>query len=586
MRISLRCSCAAAFLVFVSLCTADSFADDNPPPPALNDDQVSSLFMVGKVWGYLKYHHPRIVQGCVDWDEKLLSDIPEFVTAGGRQSIELELASWIDELDVPDACTAAQGYLEPRTDWLSTEELLGNDLAERLRAIQNLQQGDGQHYVSQQPGIRNPVFRAEASYANVEDFDWRYRLLALYRIWNIVEYWFPYRDLIDEDWDAVLRDSIPRLYSAGDRQEYLLELARLLARVDDGHADVRESIYVRPPGGRSLPPFSIRMVEARPFVWRRFALVDDDTQLGREHPEDELRFGDVILSVDGRPVEELFEEARPFIGASNEVSRDRVIAQFLLNGQSDTVSISVDRDGEIVNVENRRLPRDSIDIDVQHWHDRDGGAFQLLSNDIAYLKVSNIDKGDVAEHIMAASGTKGLVIDLRSYPSSFVVFALGQHLVTERTPFARFTRGELSRPGSFVWTDVVAVEPAEPNYSGKVVILVDENTMSQAEYTAMAFRAAPDAMVVGSQTAGADGNVSRIPIPGGYNASMSGIGVYYPDKTGTQRVGIVPDLEVRPTINGLRAGRDELLEVAIREILGGEVPDSYVRELAAFSAER
>ena len=94
------------------------------------------------------------------------------------------------------------------------------------------------------------------------------------------------------------------------------------------------------------------------------------------------------------------------------------------------------------------------------------------------------------------------------------------------------------------------LRPVTPGFDGKVVILVDEISQSNAEYTAMAFRAAPDAVVVGSTTAGADGNVSRIPLPGGLRAAISGIGVFYPDKTPTQQVGIVPDIVVRPTIEG------------------------------------
>jgi C-terminal processing protease CtpA/Prc len=84
----------------------------------------------------------------------------------------------------------------------------------------------------------------------------------------------------------------------------------------------------------------------------------------------------------------------------------------------------------------------------------------------------------------------------------------------------------------------------------------------------MAFRAAPDAIVVGSTTAGADGNVSPIPLPGGLSAMISGIGVFNPDGTPTQRVGIIPDLEVRPTLEGIRAGRDEVLEAAVSHALG------------------
>jgi C-terminal processing protease CtpA/Prc len=96
---------------------------------------------------------------------------------------------------------------------------------------------------------------------------------------------------------------------------------------------------------------------------------------------------------------------------------------------------------------------------------------------------------------------------------------------------------------------------------------VDEVTQSQAEYTAMALRSAPGAMVIGSTTAGADGNVSRIPLPGGLSAMISGIGVFYPDKRPTQRVGIIPDIEVKRTIAGIKAGKDEILEEALRWIL-------------------
>ena len=154
--------------------------------------------------------------------------------------------------------------------------------------------------------------------------------------------------------------------------------------------------------------------------------------------------------------------------------------------------------------------------------------------------------------------------------------------MTVKTPFARFTHGNLSEPGSFIWTEPIAIEPAEPHYSGKVIILVDQMSMSQSEYTAMAFRAASNSIVIGSQTAGADGNLSRIPFPGGYTGGMSGIGVFYPDKSPTQRIGIVPDIEAKPTVAGLRAGRDEVLEVAIRQILGDDTPESEIRELAAF----
>jgi C-terminal processing protease CtpA/Prc len=80
----------------------------------------------------------------------------------------------------------------------------------------------------------------------------------------------------------------------------------------------------------------------------------------------------------------------------------------------------------------------------------------------------------------------------------------------------------------------------------------------------------PRTTVALSTTAGADRNVSLIPLPGGIGSLISGIGVFYPDGSPTQQVGIVPDLEIRPTIEGIRAGRDEVLEEAVSAALGRE----------------
>ena len=85
----------------------------------------------------------------------------------------------------------------------------------------------------------------------------------------------------------------------------------------------------------------------------------------------------------------------------------------------------------------------------------------------------------------------------------------------------------------------------------------------------MAYRVNPNSTVIGSTTAGADGNVSQFYLPGGISTMISGIGVYYPDGKETQRIGILPDIELKPTIQGIEEGKDELLEKAI-EIINGQ----------------
>ena len=163
--------------------------------------------------------------------------------------------------------------------------------------------------------------------------------------------------------------------------------------------------------------------------------------------------------------------------------------------------------------------------------------------------------------------TKGLVIDIRNYPAEFVVFALTQYLSAKPVPFAWCSEPRPTYPGVFVRTPAEVVQGTkEAPYAGKLMILVNELSQSQAEYTAMALRAVPGAKVVGSTTAGADGNVSDIILPGNISTLISGLGVYYPDGREIQRVGIVPDVVVKPTIAGIRAGHDEVLEKAVQLI--------------------
>jgi len=79
----------------------------------------------------------------------------------------------------------------------------------------------------------------------------------------------------------------------------------------------------------------------------------------------------------------------------------------------------------------------------------------------------------------------------------------------------------------------------------------------------MAFRIGDNSTIIGSTTARANGDRSKLILPDNLEVGFTGFGCYYPDGTPTQRAGIIPDIWVEPTIEGIRAGRDELLEMAI-----------------------
>jgi C-terminal processing protease CtpA/Prc len=86
---------------------------------------------------------------------------------------------------------------------------------------------------------------------------------------------------------------------------------------------------------------------------------------------------------------------------------------------------------------------------------------------------------------------------------------------------------------------------------------------SQAEHTGLFFEAAAGTKIVGSTTAGADGGITAVVLPGGLSVQLTGVGVRHADGRQLQRVGLPIDVVVKPTLKGIQAGRDEVLERAL-----------------------
>lgn len=539
--------------------------------------QIDNLATLGKVWGFLKYHHQKITSGQRHWDYDLLQILPAILAAPDRAAANAALLKWMDDLGPISPCNPCAKLdekdlsLRPGLGWISDEGMLGKDLSARLREVLTNRSSGPQFYVSMAPDVGNPVFNHEPEYDSLNLPDFGFQLLALYRLWNIVEYWAPNRDILDDNWDRVLADFIPRIALATNADDYKLQLMALIAKIHDGHANLWNALDSRPPVGKCLIPINVRYVENSFVVVGFNSFVPDPTA--------KIDIGDVITEIDGVPLHQLTESWAPYYATSNDAARMRDFGHYLTRGDCGDVTISLRRDHSDVKLKMKRVAAKVNDFDPGH-HDLPGDAFRLLSKDVAYLKLSSVKEKDCVDYVRKAAGTRGFIIDIRNYPSEFVVFALGQLLVGAETPFVRFTNGDLSNPGAFHWTPSMSLSPEKPHYYGKVVILADESSMSQSEYTTMAFRVAPGAVVVGSTTSGADGNVSPFALPGGLHTMISGLGVFYPDKMPTQRVGIIPDVEARPTIAGIRAGRDEVVEVALRQILGNGVSEEQIEKMA------
>jgi len=181
--------------------------------------------------------------------------------------------------------------------------------------------------------------------------------------------------------------------------------------------------------------------------------------------------------------------------------------------------------------------------------------------------MGKLQSNDVLTMFTELWNTDGLIFDIRNYPNG-TLWDLINYLFTQSLPIANFTNPDESYPGTISWDQEIlsVVTTSLGTYNKQITIIFNEQTQSHAEYTVMGLEKYPGAIKLGSQTAGADGNVSYFYLPGHIIAYFTGLGTYYPDGTATQRIGIVPDIEVRQTITGIRSGRDELLEAALETL--------------------
>ena len=531
------------------------------PAIALDEKTEDDLYQLGLIWGFLKYYHPTIARGDLNWDYELFRIIPEVISSKSSTERDALFENWIRDLgDCEPKETESNDTdvkIRPDLDWIRNSGYTA-DLLTELEKVRDANRDGDHHYVSFPGNVGNPNFN-EDPYAGMDYPDAGFRMLALFRYWNIIQYCFPYKNLIEEDWKGILKEFIPRMNAAGEELDYKLACLELIARVHDTHANIwgNESTLSK-FWGVHYSPLKISFIDDQAVVTGYY-----DETLGKETG---LQVGDIIETVNNEPISEIVKRQLKYTAASNYPTQLRDIGRRLLRTNDSIIKVDYIRETELVS---RTIHVYAPDIlDIYNRNQEKDTCFKLIDEEIAYLNNGSLLREHIPVLWEEIKNTKGLIIDIRNYPSDFPIYYLSSYLMQESIPFVKFSRGSTITPGLFTYTKTLnAGEDNSEYYQGKVVILVNELSQSSAEFHAMAYRVHPNAMVIGSTTAGADGNVSGFFLPGNIRTMISGIGVYYPDGSETQRVGIVPDLFVTPTIEGVKQNRDIVLEEAIAIIL-------------------
>ncbi len=387
-----------------------------------------------------------------------------------------------------------------------------------------------------------------------------YRLLALFRYWNVVEYFYPYKDLIGRDWDGVLREYLPIFLSSDTEIAYETTVRRLSTELHDSHAYLGPTKALYESAGGFLPPISLRAVGGRSIVVATF-----DASVP-------IRLGDEILGIDGESTASRSAYFRGIYPASTPQAAAMIVQPYLLRGsENSTVRLEIrEPNGEVRNVNLQRTLR-SNDARLLNAFERKTQVVSVLDGNIGYVDLDRAESADLDEIFRTIADTRGLILDMRGYPNG-TAWSIAGRLGTRTNPVAAiflqpYLQGtgissiESTRP--MLRTEQRVESSSDRRYAGRVVVLIDETTVSQGEHACLLFEAATDVTFIGSATSGANGDVTNFVLPGGITASMSGDAVLHADGTQLQRVGILPDLNAPLTVTGIASGTDEVLGMAM-----------------------
>jgi len=390
------------------------------------------------------------------------------------------------------------------------------------------------------------------------------RVWGFLHLWHEVKYNFAFFDHVPElSWDRTRLRYLPLVKRDQSNEEYYRLLQRCMALLRDGHTQV----FLSEP--QDHPLVRATMVDGKVLI--------ADVAAAPDPGQAPLKPGLEITHVAGQPVAEvLAQEVYPYVSASTPQDRDRRACRQLLAGQAGTlVTLTVSdldaatREVALRRVDRRRIPWFAGRQDLVECRDLADGIVYVALNSFGSDRVAKEFDG-IFDRIRRA---KGLVLDVRQNGggSSSNGYAIIGRLINEPLTGSVWKTRQYM-PAYRAWGKKEEWYKGEPSqvrprgsapYLGPVVVLIGPGTVSAAEDFLIPLRTGNRATLIGEKTAGTTGQPLMVDLPGARQARICAKRDSYPDGTEFVGVGVIPDIEVKPTREDIALGRDAALAKAI-----------------------
>jgi len=559
--------------------------------------QTEHQFYFFKVWNFTKYYHPALANGTVNADTLFLRNLPLVDKIKDQKQFIQFVASFLEDLPEVKAkgkpAAGSEKVLRNNVDhsWMGATGVKNKKKLDYI--FKNRHTDSIHHYIPDVAFYGSIPNEPDYAYPDSENVPYAMRMLALAKMQGAVDYLFPHKYLMDQNFDAVVKRNLPLFADCGSRMAYERLILEVTSTFDDTHAfKIIKQIKNKNKIFKNyfFPPFSYSVFDDE--------IVVTDCIVPENCKEGDICKGDVIMGINNKTVAAVVSDVSRLVSVSNRPTLRNYLSVYLNNlvWQSDDASFSlrVRRDGKesvktVSFVTGKESEKVSLITDYLNDHAakrRTDDGLDIIQGNIAYINIHETYRfiENTPDHLMdqkmdslltLAASQKGIIFDMREYPDwggfsyTFMLKKFGK-LPHRHADYFEINKAEVGTyiPDNRIKTYTNAdLKTNGVPYGGKVVIIVDPRTLSMSEWHTMSLQHTfPQSITIGEQSAGADGDEKFLAIPGGYHVYFTGNAIFYQDGTPAQRKGVKIDKVIPLTREAVLSGKDNLLEEAVRLI--------------------
>ncbi len=502
-----------------------------------------------KLWGLIKFKTTLSDSKKMDFDELFLSHYERICSVISNEEYNIIITSFLQKFNssiYPDDISISQENIMVsfnKNVFDKKNILLIKNISLKPFVVSN-------KYFRQDKFIKNYAFY-ENGFSNEPFPNEGKRILALARIWHSLYLFYPYKNLLSINLDELLEMYIPILKDCKNVKDYSLKILEISNKLKDSHAFVSSNFIRNDLFGSYILPIKTMYIDSSIVVTDVF------------NKSSFLKKGDIITLINNFKVENLIDSLVNILPYSNINSFKKVVNMYLFRSKNQKVDLKFKRGFQIDSCQINGVSSSRY-IQMLDSIDAISPAYKILDSKTIYLNISLLKNKNISNSLKMTNNFKNIILDLRNYPNQ-TIDKICDFFSVSKNKFALIKyikENELGRfaDSSFTWCGKIQKQRTERE---KIYLLVDNGTMSQAEYTAMAIQTLPNVITIGNQSAGADGNVSYTILPGDIKFYFTGIGVYYPNGTITQKFGIRIDNYLNYKISDILKGKDTILEYVL-----------------------